>query len=173
MKKENYIIAAAIEREAKERNLATNKRYKVVLNTPGEPKEQYFDTLSGARNAISEARRDADIYHRRNTSAEFDKVETSRPVAEKRWIRYTIIAKAGTLVDAKLAEKIAKEKSIKEVSVKPFVTDKVEYLDAMEEEKFHIGSATLSKDEFGNITDTLLPVRYKGEFLVEDVNLVR
>ena len=93
MKKENYIIAAAIEREAKERNLATNKRYKVVLNTPGEPKEQYFDTLAEARNAISEARRDADIYHRRNTSAEFDKVETSRPVAEKRWIRYTIIAR--------------------------------------------------------------------------------
>jgi len=82
------------------------------------------------------------------------------------------IAKVGTLVDAKLAEKIAKEKSIKEVSVKPFITDKVEYLDAMEEEKYHIGSATLSKDEFGNITDTLLPVRYKGEFLLEDVNLV-
>ena len=93
MKKENVIIAAAIGKEAKERNLATNKRYKVILNTPGEAKEQYFDTLSDARNAISKARRDADIYHRRNTSAEFEKVETSRPVNEKRWIRYTIIAR--------------------------------------------------------------------------------
>ena len=93
MKKENDIIAEAIEREAKEANLATNKRYKVVLNTPDEPKEQYFDTLSEARNAISKARREADIYHRRNTSEAFEKVETSRPVAEKRWIRYTIIAR--------------------------------------------------------------------------------
>ena len=93
MKKENDIIAEAIEREAKEANLATNKRYKVVLNTPDEPMPQYFDTLSEARNAISKARREADIYHRRNTSAEFEKVETSRPVAEKRWIRYTIIAR--------------------------------------------------------------------------------
>lgn len=93
MKKENDIIAEAIEREAKESNLATNKRYKVILNTPGGAMPQYFDTLSDARNAISEARRDADIYHRRNTSAEFEKVETSRPVNEKRWIRYTIIAR--------------------------------------------------------------------------------
>ena len=93
MKKENDIIAEAIVKEAKERNLATNKHYKVILNTPGEAKEQYFDTLSEARNAISKARREADIYHRRNTSAEFEKVETSRPVNEKRWIRYTIIAR--------------------------------------------------------------------------------
>ena len=90
MKKENDIIAEAIEKEAKERNLATNKRYKVIFQG-GE--SLYFDTLSDARNAISKARRDADIYHRRNTSAEFEKVETSRPVNEKRWIRYTIIAR--------------------------------------------------------------------------------
>ena len=36
MKKENDIIAEAIEREAKESNLATNKRYQVILNTPDE-----------------------------------------------------------------------------------------------------------------------------------------
>ncbi len=82
------------------------------------------------------------------------------------------IAKAGTFIDEKLAEKIAKEKSIKEVTVKPYIIDKVEYLDAMEEEKYHIGSATSSKDEYGNITDTLIPVRFKGEFLLEDVNMV-
>ena len=90
MKKENDIIAEAIVREAKESNLATNKHYQVIFQG-GE--SLYFDTLSDARNAISKARREADIYHRRNTSAEFEKVETSRPVAEKRWIRYTIIAR--------------------------------------------------------------------------------
>ena len=42
MKKENYIIAAAIEGEAKERNLATNKRYKVIFKG-GE--SLYFDKL--------------------------------------------------------------------------------------------------------------------------------
>jgi DNA-directed RNA polymerase subunit beta len=80
------------------------------------------------------------------------------------------IAKAGDFIDEKLAEKIVKEKSIKEVSVKPFVTDNVKYLDAMDEENFRISSATIAKDEYGNITDTLLPIRYKGEFLLEDVS---
>ncbi len=82
------------------------------------------------------------------------------------------IAKAGDFIDEKLAEKIVKEKSIKEVSVKPFVTDNVKYLDAMDEENFRISSATIAKDEYGNITDTLLPIRYKGEFLLEDVSSV-
>ena len=90
MKKENDIIAEAIVREAKESNLATNKHYQVIFQG-GE--SLYFDTLSEARDAISKARREADIYHRRNTAEAFEKVETSRPVAEKRWIRYTIIAR--------------------------------------------------------------------------------
>lgn len=79
------------------------------------------------------------------------------------------IAKIGELVDEKLAAKISKEKSVKEVSVKPFVTKEIEYLDAMDEEKSHISSAIIKTDEYGNILDTLLPVRYKGEFLLEDV----
>ncbi len=82
------------------------------------------------------------------------------------------IAKAGQIVDEKLAKKITGDKSIKEVAVKPFVTDEVEYLDAMDEEKHYISAATIKTDEFGNILDTLLPVRYKGEFLLEDVNKV-
>lgn len=82
------------------------------------------------------------------------------------------IAKAGDFVDEKLAEKIIKEKSVKEISVKPFVTENVEYLDAMDEENFRISSATIAKDEYGNITDTLLPIRYKGEFLLEDASSV-
>lgn len=82
------------------------------------------------------------------------------------------IGKAGQLIDEKLAKKIAAEKSIKEVEVKPFVTDEVEYLDAMDEEKHYISAATIKRDEFGNILDTLLPVRYKGDFLLEDVGKV-
>ncbi|HKM20035.1 MAG TPA: DNA-directed RNA polymerase subunit beta [Candidatus Dojkabacteria bacterium] len=82
------------------------------------------------------------------------------------------IGKAGQLIDEKLAKKIFAEKSVKEVEVKPFVTDKVEYLDAMDEEKHYISAATIKRDEFGNILDTLLPVRYKGDFLLEDVGKV-
>ena len=94
MQKENDIIAEAIVKinrmKQETESNAEQKHYQVIFKG-GE--SLYFDTLSDARNAISKARREADIYHRRNTSAEFDKVETSRPVAEKRWIRYTIIAR--------------------------------------------------------------------------------
>ncbi|MGI5897889.1 MAG: DNA-directed RNA polymerase subunit beta [Candidatus Dojkabacteria bacterium] len=83
-----------------------------------------------------------------------------------------VIAKAKTKIDEKLAEKIVKEKSIKEVDVVPFVADEVEYLDAMDEEKYQISSATVKKDEYGNILDTLLPVRYKGDFSLEDATIV-
>ncbi len=71
-----------------------------------------------------------------------------------------------SFINEKLAEEISKDKAVKEIAVKPFVTDIVEYLDAMEEEKFHIGPAAFSKDEFGNILDTLVPVRFKGDFLL-------
>ena len=75
MKKENDIIAEAIEREAKESNLATNKRYKVVLNTPGEPKEQYFDTLSEAREYITANKKEAAIFYKENTASSYSFVE--------------------------------------------------------------------------------------------------
>ena len=80
-----------MKKEKQQEETAGNAMHYQVIFKGGE--SAYFDTLSDARNAISEARRDADIYHRRNTSAEFEKVETSRPVNEKRWIRYTIIAR--------------------------------------------------------------------------------
>ena len=82
------------------------------------------------------------------------------------------VGKAGQMIDSALAKKIAAEKDIKEVAVRPFVTEEVEYLDAMDEEKHYISAATIDKDEFGNILDTLLPVRYKGEFSLEDVSRV-
>ena len=55
----------------KKRKVMQSKKHYQVIFQGGE--SLYFDTLSDARNAISEARREADIYHRRNTSAEFEK----------------------------------------------------------------------------------------------------
>ena len=75
MKKENYIIAAAIEGEAKERNLATNKRYNVILNTPGEAMPQYFDTLSEAREYITNNQKEAAIFYKKNTASSYSFVE--------------------------------------------------------------------------------------------------
>jgi len=82
------------------------------------------------------------------------------------------IAKADTTVDKALAEKIAAEKEIKEVKVKSFISDEVVYFDAMDEEGFYISSATVKTDEQGNITDKLVPVRHKGDFVLEDVTAV-
>ena len=62
---------------------------------------------------------------------------------------------------------------MKKVKVKPFVTDEIEYLDAMDEEKFYISSATINMDDNGNITDTLVPVRHMGDFMIEDVDIVK
>ncbi len=83
-----------------------------------------------------------------------------------------IVAKAETVIDKALAEKIAAVKEIKEVKVKPFISDEVVYFDAMDEEGFYISSATVKTDEKGNITDKLVPVRHKGDFVLEDVGAV-
>jgi len=82
------------------------------------------------------------------------------------------IAKADTTIDKALAEKIAAVKEIKEVKVKSFISDEVVYFDAMDEEGFYISSATVGTDEQGNITDKLVPVRHKGDFVLEDVSAV-
>ena len=73
MTKGKDIIAEAIEREAKE--MATNKRYKVILNTPGEAKEQYFDTLSEAREYITDNKKEAAIFYKKNTASSYSFVE--------------------------------------------------------------------------------------------------
>ena len=83
-----------------------------------------------------------------------------------------IIAKAGEVVTSEVAAKIAAEKDVKEVKVKPFISNEVVYFDAMDEEKFYISSATIKTDENGNITENIVPVRYKGDFVLEDVNAV-
>lgn len=82
------------------------------------------------------------------------------------------LAKAGEIVTEEIAGKIAAEKEIKEVNVRPFISDEVVYFDAMDEEKFYISSATVHTDERGNIVDNLVPVRHKGDFVLEDVNAV-
>jgi len=82
------------------------------------------------------------------------------------------LGKSGDVVTKEIAEKIVAEKGIKEVAVRPFVSDEVLYFDAMDEECFYISSATVKTDESGNIVDNIVPVRHKGDFVLEDVNSV-
>ncbi len=96
----------------------------------------------------------------------------NRIIAEDVVVGKKKIAKVGDVVNEKLAAAISKEKSLKEISIKPFVTEEIEYLDAMDEEEYYISTATIKKDEFGNILDTLLPVRYKGDFFLETAEIV-
>ncbi len=84
-----------------------------------------------------------------------------------------LVARKGEKVDEKLAEKIAKIKDLKKVKVKPFITDDIEYLDAMDEEKHYISTATITTDENNNIMDSLIPVRHGGDFMIEDANIVK
>ena len=50
------------------------------------------------------------------------------------------------------------------LKVCPFVTDTIVYMSAGEEFGYPITSASAQRDEFNNITATLLPLRYKGNF---------
>jgi len=84
-----------------------------------------------------------------------------------------IVAKKGDKVDDKLIEKLTKIKDLETVKVIPFITDETEYLDAMDEEGHYISTATITTDDQNNITDSLVPVRHGGDFMMEDANIVK
>ncbi len=81
------------------------------------------------------------------------------------------VAKTGTFITKDIAEKISSIKDKKSIKVKPFISEDVDYLDALEEEDKYISIPSVNTDEFNNILETLVPVRHKGDFILEDVNL--
>ena len=84
----------------------------------------------------------------------------------------TTVAKSGTKITEDLARKISKITDIKKIDVKPFVTDKIEYFDALDEENKYIASTSLKVDEDKNILETTVPVRHKADFVIVDQSLV-
>lgn len=82
------------------------------------------------------------------------------------------IAKKGTQITKDIAEKIASQKEIQKVKVVPFISDTVDYLDALDEENKYISISSINTDEYRNITEAFVPVRHEGDFVLEDVNLV-
>ncbi len=80
-----------------------------------------------------------------------------------------VVVKAGELISSEKAEKLAKIKDLKEINVRSYVTNEVEYLDARDEDEVGIRVSTVEQDEFGNILEELAPMKYKGSFVAQDV----
>ena len=82
------------------------------------------------------------------------------------------VGKVGVLITKEIAEKISAKKDLKSIKVKPFISEEVDYLDALDEEEMYISIPSVNTDEFNNILEALVPVRHLGDFILEDVNLV-
>jgi DNA-directed RNA polymerase subunit beta len=81
------------------------------------------------------------------------------------------VAKAGAVIDDKLWAKI-KEAKVAQVRIRPVVTDEIVYLDASEEEKFHIAQANAALDRDNRFAEERVLVRYKDKFLEESVDAI-
>jgi DNA-directed RNA polymerase subunit beta len=81
------------------------------------------------------------------------------------------VAKAGTTVDEGVWGKI-KEAKVAQVRIRPVVTDEIVYLDASEEEKFHIAQANAKLDDDFRFAENRVLVRYKDKFLEESVDVI-
>ncbi len=81
------------------------------------------------------------------------------------------VAKAGTEIDEKLWGQI-KDAKVAQVRIRPVVTDEISYLDASEEEKFHIAQANAPLDEGGRFSEDRVLVRWKDKFLEESVDSI-
>ncbi len=71
--------------------------------------------------------------------------------------------KAGTKITAEVAKKLAADKKITEIQIKPRVTNEIIYLNAFQEEKITTTSATTKIDKDGYFTEDMVPVRSGGQ----------
>lgn len=88
-----------------------------------------------------------------------------------------VIVKEDNLIDEKAAATIEKMygKTKATVKVKPFVTTEVEYISPELDEKYFIADATVSVDEYGNITAKRVAARHFNEMItlhVKDITHV-
>ena len=80
-----------------------------------------------------------------------------------------ILAKAGVLVDAKLAKKLAKHvEALPVLLVEPFVTKEIVYLSADEEDRWAIAQASTPLSEKGQFLRNRVSVRRHQTFEMED-----
>jgi DNA-directed RNA polymerase subunit beta len=74
----------------------------------------------------------------------------------------SVIVNAGEKITAALAKEIAKNDQLKEIRIKPRLTDKIEYLDAFEEEQLTISPAGIQTDENGYFVEPRSSVRIRS-----------
>jgi DNA-directed RNA polymerase subunit beta len=89
--------------------------------------------------------------------------------------RETITYKGRDIIRAgeEITEKVAKDLSktdLKEIKVRPYITDRIGYFDADGEREFIIAQANSETDELGQFTSTRLSCRKGGEPLLAHVN---
>lgn len=84
-----------------------------------------------------------------------------------------VVAKAGHIITEEIAQKIAKLSAIKELDVKPFVTDEIEYVAPYDEDNVVVGMSTIESDEYGNYTGDLVSVRTEGHFFLRPPSEIR
>jgi len=83
-----------------------------------------------------------------------------------------VVVKAGDKITDKQAAELAKDKNLKEIMVRAYATDKVVYYDAADELEKVITMSSVHMDENENILEILVPVRTKGDFMIQDVQIV-
>ena len=82
-----------------------------------------------------------------------------------------VLAGAGAKADAKLAKLVAKEApQIVDIRIRSRLTDKIEYLDAFEEEQMVIGQANIQTDAQGYFTEKRAPVRVRSVPSIADTD---
>jgi DNA-directed RNA polymerase subunit beta len=75
-----------------------------------------------------------------------------------------VVADEGTVIDAKVADKLAK-RGIEKVPVMPFVTGDIEYLSADREDKYVVAQANAKLDDRGNFVEERVSARENQKFL--------
>jgi DNA-directed RNA polymerase subunit beta len=78
-----------------------------------------------------------------------------------------IPARTRVRVDEALFARLARVLGDSEVSIKPFVTDEVEYRTADDEENFYIAQANAQLAENGEFAEERVLARYRGDFVME------
>jgi len=81
------------------------------------------------------------------------------------------VAKAGSTIDEALWAQI-KDAKVAQVRIRPVVTVDIEYLDASEEEKFHIAQANAVLTDDNHFAEERVLVRWKDKFLEESVDVI-
>ncbi len=84
-----------------------------------------------------------------------------------------VIAKAETVIDENLAEKIAMLKKLSEVPVRAYATDDIVYLAADEEDRYTIAQANARVDDLGQFLDKRVEIRRHQTFLTESCDRVQ